>query len=111
VPHPNPSRPSAPLIKRRSTAICRTANPLRKQAARAALPKSRSSLTVCAAAAVQTQTLKIGTRGSPLALAQAYLTRDLLQVIAAALALAATSLGALPLADAAVPCTDATAQS
>jgi hydroxymethylbilane synthase len=37
------------------------------------------------ASAVQTQTLKIGTRGSPLALAQAYLTRDLLKVRAAGL--------------------------
>ncbi len=35
---------------------------------------------VRASAAVQTKTLKIGTRGSPLALAQAYLTRRLLQV-------------------------------
>ena len=35
-----------------------------------------------AAAAVETQkaTVKIGTRGSPLALAQAYMTRDLLKV-------------------------------
>lgn len=32
------------------------------------------------AAATQTKTVKIGTRGSPLALAQAYLTRDLLKV-------------------------------
>ena len=42
--------------------------------------RSRQNATVVAAAAVQTKTLKIGTRGSPLALAQAYLTRDLLKV-------------------------------
>lgn len=41
--------------------------------------RSRRNATVVAAAAVQTKTLKIGTRGSPLALAQAYLTRDLLK--------------------------------
>ncbi|GAB4816451.1 hypothetical protein N2152v2_003497 [Parachlorella kessleri] len=57
----------------------RPANPLRKHTIRTALPKARSTLAVSAAAAVETQTLKIGTRGSPLALAQAYLTRDLLQ--------------------------------
>jgi hydroxymethylbilane synthase len=40
----------------------------------------RQRLAVCAAAAsVEVKTLKIGTRGSPLALAQAYLTRDLLK--------------------------------
>lgn len=33
-----------------------------------------------AVAAVETKTVKIGTRGSPLALAQAYMTRDKLQV-------------------------------
>ena len=32
-----------------------------------------------AVAAVGTKTVKIGTRGSPLALAQAYMTRDLLK--------------------------------
>ena len=32
------------------------------------------------ASAVATKTVKIGTRGSPLALAQAYMTRDLLKV-------------------------------
>lgn len=42
--------------------------------------RSSNTRTVYAAAAVQTKTLKIGTRGSPLALAQAYLTRDLLKV-------------------------------
>jgi len=31
-------------------------------------------------AAIATKTVKIGTRGSPLALAQAYMTRDLLKV-------------------------------
>ena len=31
-------------------------------------------------AAVEVKTVKIGTRGSPLALAQAYMTRDLLKV-------------------------------
>ena len=38
-----------------------------------------TSVRVYAASSVQTQTVKIGTRGSPLALAQAYLTRDLLK--------------------------------
>ena len=33
-----------------------------------------------AVAAIETKTVKIGTRGSPLALAQAYMTRDKLQV-------------------------------
>ena len=42
--------------------------------------RARQSFRVSASAAVQTKTLKIGTRGSPLALAQAYLTRDLLKV-------------------------------
>lgn len=41
--------------------------------------RARQSVRVYAASSVQTQTLKIGTRGSPLALAQAYLTRDLLK--------------------------------
>ena len=50
------------------------------RAARVQAAPSSRGLTVYAAAAVQTQTLKIGTRGSPLALAQAYLTRDLLKV-------------------------------
>lgn len=39
----------------------------------------RRSCTVVASA-VATKTVKIGTRGSPLALAQAYMTRDLLKV-------------------------------
>ena len=34
-----------------------------------------------AVAAIETKTVKIGTRGSPLALAQAYMTRDKLQVL------------------------------
>src|SRR5690349_8481045 len=51
------------------------------QQASAALPRGRRCAAyVVASAAVATQTLKIGTRGSPLALAQAYLTRDLLKV-------------------------------
>lgn len=41
--------------------------------------RSRKACTVYAVA-TQTKTVKIGTRGSPLALAQAYLTRDLLKV-------------------------------
>jgi len=45
----------------------------------ARVQRARISTRVVATAAVQTQTLKIGTRGSPLALAQAYLTRDLLK--------------------------------
>lgn len=40
---------------------------------------SRKAVMVCAVA-TSTKTVKIGTRGSPLALAQAYLTRDLLKV-------------------------------
>lgn len=40
---------------------------------------SRRSVKVFAAATA-TATVKIGTRGSPLALAQAYMTRDLLKV-------------------------------
>lgn len=44
----------------------------------AAVPRARRCAVV-ASAAVATKTLKIGTRGSPLALAQAYLTRDLLK--------------------------------
>lgn len=37
-------------------------------------------LRVSASTAVEVATVKIGTRGSPLALAQAYMTRDLLKV-------------------------------
>lgn len=55
------------------------------------------------AVATQTKTVKIGTRGSPLALAQAYLTRDLLKVRAASLswwllAAAAGAIGGTPAA-------------
>ncbi|PSC70510.1 porphobilinogen deaminase [Micractinium conductrix] len=46
----------------------------------AVVPRAaRRAVSVVASAAVATKTLKIGTRGSPLALAQAYLTRDLLK--------------------------------
>lgn len=48
-------------------------------AQRAVVRPSRKACTVYAVA-TQTKTVKIGTRGSPLALAQAYLTRDLLKV-------------------------------
>ena len=48
----------------------------------AASGRRRCSHTVYAVAAVETKTVKIGTRGSPLALAQAYMTRDKLQVSA-----------------------------
>lgn len=51
-------------------------------AQRAVVRPSRRACTVYAVA-TQTKTVKIGTRGSPLALAQAYLTRDLLKVGAA----------------------------
>ncbi|KAL4423738.1 hypothetical protein ABPG75_001039 [Micractinium tetrahymenae] len=49
-----------------------------QQSVAAAVPRARRCAVV-ASAAVATKTLKIGTRGSPLALAQAYLTRDLLK--------------------------------
>ena len=42
--------------------------------------RGRSSHRIYAVAAVEVKTVKIGTRGSPLALAQAYMTRDLLKV-------------------------------
>lgn len=41
---------------------------------------SRKQCVVRAEVATKTATVKIGTRGSPLALAQAYMTRDLLKV-------------------------------
>ena len=41
---------------------------------------ARRGASIVVAAAVATKTVKIGTRGSPLALAQAYMTRDLLKV-------------------------------
>lgn len=50
-----------------------------QQQSRVAVPGRRRCVAVSASAAVATKTLKIGTRGSPLALAQAYLTRDLLK--------------------------------
>lgn len=53
-----------------------------QQSGFAAVPRARRCAVV-ASAAVATKTLKIGTRGSPLALAQAYLTRDLLKASAA----------------------------
>ena len=52
-----------------------------QQQQRLAAPSRRASVVVSAAAATTTKTVKIGTRGSPLALAQAYLTRDLLKVL------------------------------
>ena len=63
--------------------------------------RSRKACPVFASASVATKTLKIGTRGSPLALAQAYMTRDLLKVRAgrpAALRARAPSRNWLPLA-------------
>ncbi len=53
-----------------------------QQSVAVAMPRARRCAIV-ASAAVATKTLKIGTRGSPLALAQAYLTRDLLKASAA----------------------------
>lgn len=48
---------------------------------RLSINRSRQSCqVVLASTATITKTVKIGTRGSPLALAQAYLTRDLLKV-------------------------------
>jgi hypothetical protein len=56
----------------------------------------RPSRTACVvyASVTQTKTVKIGTRGSPLALAQAYLTRDLLKVGAAVVPVPAGDIGA-----------------
>lgn len=45
-----------------------------------ALVRPARKACVVYATATATKTVKIGTRGSPLALAQAYLTRDLLKV-------------------------------
>lgn len=47
-------------------------------------PARAARVVLVRAAAVSTKTVKIGTRGSPLAMAQAYLTRDLLKVRTAA---------------------------
>lgn len=44
---------------------------------------TRRGVRVVCQAATATKTVKIGTRGSPLALAQAYMTRDLLKVLGA----------------------------
>lgn len=54
------------------------------QHSRVVVVRSRNASITASAAAVATKTLKIGTRGSPLALAQAYLTRDLLKASTAA---------------------------
>jgi hypothetical protein len=58
---------------------CRCPASLKKRAV-AARPSRKACAVYAVAADTQTKTLKIGTRGSPLALAQAYLTRDLLKV-------------------------------
>lgn len=55
-----------------------SARPARCLAQRAVVRPARR-VAVVYAVATQTKTVKIGTRGSPLALAQAYLTRDLLK--------------------------------
>ncbi|CAL8467590.1 g7128 [Coccomyxa elongata] len=67
-------RSTASLLKRPSspTLIYESQRP-RSAACR------RGNVKVFAVAAVGTKTVKIGTRGSPLALAQAYMTRDLLK--------------------------------
>ena len=70
-PHPPPTPPPSPA--RLAVPTTTTHRPAR--AARVVLVR---------AAAVSTKTVKIGTRGSPLAMAQAYLTRDLLKVRTAA---------------------------
>lgn len=54
---------------------------MRRAAARPVCVVRRFSRVVCQASTA-TKTMKIGTRGSPLALAQAYMTRDLLKVAA-----------------------------
>jgi hypothetical protein len=64
--------PSQYRFHRKETNVLRAGarRPAAARASRAAAPR------VVAAAATQTATVKIGTRGSPLALAQAYMTRD-----------------------------------
>lgn len=62
-----------------SVAQPRSLDIFRTKRARAGQARSRLHRNVAANAAVATKTLKIGTRGSPLALAQAYLTRNLLK--------------------------------
>lgn len=59
----------------RANRLCHQA--VSKPTLRKSSPRFRNA--IMASAAVETKTLKIGTRGSPLALAQAYLTRDLLK--------------------------------
>jgi hydroxymethylbilane synthase len=72
----HPPSPPFPLATTNSSA--RTAVPA-TPSARAAPTRRARGMTV-RAQAVATKTVKIGTRGSPLAMAQAYLTRDLLKV-------------------------------
>ena len=52
---------------------------VRRTASHARTTRRRYAAKTQAAAAVTTETVKIGTRGSPLAMAQAYMTRDLLK--------------------------------
>jgi hypothetical protein len=67
----------------RELTTCRLVSPTQRSTRRIQRRQCRGGCCVVrAAAAVGTKTLKIGTRGSPLALAQAYLTRQLLQVSA-----------------------------
>jgi hypothetical protein len=67
---------ATPLLRRPSCLLnCRASAP---KPLRMAARGRRVVLVECSATAVKT--VKIGTRGSPLALAQAYLTRDLLKV-------------------------------
>lgn len=68
--HPPP--PETKTMRALAPAPARAVAPARARRATAARP-----VTTCA---VATKTVRIGTRGSPLALAQAYLTRDLLKV-------------------------------
>ena len=63
-----------------SMASSARALPAAAVAPRRAVSSRRGASIVVFAAAVATKTVKIGTRGSPLALAQAYMTRDLLKV-------------------------------
>ena len=56
--------------------VCRASAP---RAQKMMAVRSRQAVTVMAVSTA-VKTVKIGTRGSPLALAQAYLTRDLLKV-------------------------------
>jgi hydroxymethylbilane synthase len=56
-----------------------TAPAARRACGRPVAVVRRGARVVCSASTA-TKTVKIGTRGSPLALAQAYMTRDLLKV-------------------------------